>query len=254
MRVSWYYRYMWTIRINGHPTVTCKTPTAALTAYRMAEHWKTQGHDVALYRAGTRAIPERPWSPRSTSMELNRVTPPWHKDAACRNLGSADLIFFPVKSVEERIGAGEAKAYCDACPVMYECLKAALDGNEHGTWGGMTQTERARLRSKMKPANFATLDALQNYLEREMPRCSVCDRHRKNKEGSGMCAECFYAARRAEEAKKPKPQCRIKDCETEAHARGKCVKHYHAALRAAEKKATSAGKAKAAQDDMVVAV
>ncbi|UTN91874.1 WhiB family transcription factor [Streptomyces phage Stuff] len=247
---------MWTIRIDGNPTITCRTPVAALRNYEGAKHWKTRGHDVALYRAGARVIPERPWTPRSTSMELNRVTPPWHKDAACRNLGSADLIFFPVKSVEDRIGAGEAKAYCDVCPVMYECLKAALDGNEHGTWGGLTHSERLRLKSKMKPSDYATLDALQDYLEVQMPRCSACDRHRKEKDGSGMCAECFYAARRAEEAKKPKPECRIKDCTTEVHARGKCVKHYHAALRAQEKKATAAGKAKAAtveQDDMAVA-
>jgi len=186
-------------------------------------------------------------------VSLIQATPPWHMKAACRSLGEADSIFFPAPTVAERVGAGEAKAYCDTCPVMYECLKAALDGNEHGTWGGLTHSERLRLKSKMKPEHFETVEALQDYLELVMPRCSQCDRHRKNKEDSGMCAECFYAARRAEAAKKPKPRCNRKNCDNVAHARGKCVKHYHAMLREQEKKATAAGKAKAAQD-LAVAV
>jgi len=174
----------------------------------------------------------------------SRSTPQWHAYAACRNLGEADRIFFPVRSVEERIGVGEAKTYCDACPVMYDCLKAAFDGAEYGIWGGLTHAERLTLRSKMRPSHFATVKALEAFLEQDLPKCSVCARHRKNKKGSGMCAECFYATRREAERNKPKAPCTAAECTEEVHAKGKCVKHYHAALRAAEKKATAAGKAR----------
>lgn len=166
-------------------------------------------------------------------MDLNKATPPWHMKAACRSLGKADEIFFPVKSVEDRVGATAAKQYCDTCPAMYECLKAALDGNEYGVWGGLTQTERQRLRSKVKPERYATIALLQDLLELEMPRCSECGRHRKEKDDSGMCTECFYTARRAAEAKK-KAQCSEEECTVDVHAKGKCVKHYHADLRAAK--------------------
>lgn len=241
---------MWTIRINGHPTVTCRTPEAALTAYRMAQHWKDKGHDVALYRAGSRELPGRPWTPGSAVMAQEK-TPKWHLEAACRNIGKADLIFFPVRSVEEALSVGAAKEYCDACPVLYACLKAAFDGNEFGTWGGMTRSERLNLRSKMKPSHLISPESLRDFLEIELPACSVCARHRKDKEGSGMCAECFYAERRrvAELPPEPaKPVCQgdeTETCANDVHARNRCVKHYHAFLRAQEAAATVRGKERA---------
>lgn len=200
MRVTWYYRYMWTIRIDGHPTITCRTAGAALNSYTGALHWKSDGHDVALYEAGRRILPLRPWTRRSEYVQSSRQTPEWHLRAACRDIGEADKIFFPHQKAQEQIGPGEASQYCNTCPVMYQCLKSALDGNEWGTWGGMTQSERARLKQQTKPADYATVAKLRDLLEVVLPPCEACGRHRKEKNESGMCAPCFYAARRAEKA------------------------------------------------------
>jgi hypothetical protein len=139
--------------------------------------------------------------------DTNRATPWWHMQAACRQLGSPE-IFFPTPTVEKTNGLGDAKPYCEACPVMYECLKAAFDGNEYGTWGGLTQSERTKLRQKIKPEDFATVERLREVLEDELPRCTECGNHRKEKWG-GYCATCFrdapaelkaeYAEHRAEQ-------------------------------------------------------
>lgn len=38
-----------------------------------------------------------------------------------------------------------ARAYCHSCPVMAECLEAALNRQESfGVWGGFTSAERKR--------------------------------------------------------------------------------------------------------------
>lgn len=164
--------------------------------------------------------------------DQNNATPPWYLKAACRDVGEPDEIFFPVKLRDEAPSFNEAKTYCDVCPVMYECLKKALDDNEWGTWGGMTTTERQVLRRTLKPAQYATVEQLQDLMEITLPKCSVCDRHRKEKADSGMCTTCFYAAKRLEAAKK-KATCSDPQCEKSVYAKGRCKTHYSADLRAA---------------------
>ena len=44
-------------------------------------------------------------------------------------------------------GVEDAKAVCRRCPVAVRCLTWALEtGQEHGTWGGMSEDERENLR------------------------------------------------------------------------------------------------------------
>lgn len=167
--------------------------------------------------------------------DIGASTPSWHAEAACRSLGEPE-IFFPHATEQEKFGAAAARPYCDTCPVMYECLKAALDGNEWGTWGGMTHAERLRLKSRIKKETVRTVDDLRELLEVTMPRCLDCDRHRKPKE-DGRCAECARAHVKAEEAAelaRKKAECSEDDCTTDVHAKGKCTKHYHADLRASK--------------------
>lgn len=131
---------------------------------------------------------------------------PWHMKAACRGIGEPET-FFPTPTAEKRFGPGEAKNYCDACPVWLECLKAGLEGNEYGTWGGTTHSERVKLRNRIKPEDYATLARLREVLTDELPRCVECGNHRKEKWG-GYCLACFkdapeelkaeFAAHRAE--------------------------------------------------------
>ena len=71
----------------------------------------------------------------------------WRQDAACRDLDKA--IFFP--DSEEETGA--AKAVCATCPVRDACLEFALvTRQDDGVWGGLTETERRRLRRRRQEA------------------------------------------------------------------------------------------------------
>jgi WhiB family redox-sensing transcriptional regulator len=71
----------------------------------------------------------------------------WRQDAACRTADTS--VFFP--DTEEE--AATAKAICAACPVREACLTFALaNRQEQGVWGGMTETERRRLRRRRADA------------------------------------------------------------------------------------------------------
>lgn len=67
----------------------------------------------------------------------------WMSEAACRNVADPD-IFFPMYGK----GYLEAKALCDACPVIEQCRRYGLflgDGAQFdfGIWGGLDPEERA---------------------------------------------------------------------------------------------------------------
>lgn len=62
----------------------------------------------------------------------------WRDDALCRAANPA--LFFDDAHINE------ALAWCHACPVTEQCLKDALSRNDEGVAGGLTATERRRLR------------------------------------------------------------------------------------------------------------
>lgn len=76
----------------------------------------------------------------------------WRALAACR--GAGPEFWYPELST----GVGghghpyaDAKPVCDACPVRLECLEHALAVNERfGMWGGLSPTERARVRKERR--------------------------------------------------------------------------------------------------------
>jgi len=71
----------------------------------------------------------------------------WRSAAACRDADTA--IFFPATDAD----AGPARAVCAGCPVQQACLDFALSTRQnHGVWGGLTETERRRLRRKRQEA------------------------------------------------------------------------------------------------------
>ncbi len=75
----------------------------------------------------------------------------WRDAAACRG---ADIdIFFP----QSEDDAGAAKAICATCPVREPCLEFALAVRQlEGVWGGLTDTERRRLRRRRQAQARAT--------------------------------------------------------------------------------------------------
>jgi WhiB family redox-sensing transcriptional regulator len=73
----------------------------------------------------------------------------WRHGAAC--LHEDPELFFPIGNTDPALQwADEAKAVCNRCPVMQDCLAWALETRqEHGVWGGMSEGER---RSELRRA------------------------------------------------------------------------------------------------------
>ena len=74
---------------------------------------------------------------------ITRPDAPWRMLAACRYAPAE--IFFPEKT--GIANAAKAKAVCLTCEVSSQCLQYALEHEErHGVWGGLSETERKKLR------------------------------------------------------------------------------------------------------------
>ena len=74
----------------------------------------------------------------------------WRDQAAC--VGDMATAFYPPLGPEKRsvktAREERAKAVCAACPVRPQCLDQAIEsGERYGIWGGMTDSERSRLRA-----------------------------------------------------------------------------------------------------------
>jgi WhiB family transcriptional regulator, redox-sensing transcriptional regulator len=69
--------------------------------------------------------------------------PAWHRQAACRGVGTAAFIIGQGAQYEKR-----ARRVCAGCPVRQECLETALAHGDTmtGLWGGTTPTERKQMR------------------------------------------------------------------------------------------------------------
>lgn len=78
----------------------------------------------------------------------------WREEAACRDADTT--VFFPTTDEE----AAAAKAICAVCPVREPCLLFALSNREEqGVWGGLTETERRRVRRRRTEAIRASRSA-----------------------------------------------------------------------------------------------
>jgi hypothetical protein len=62
---------------------------------------------------------------------------------ACSNFPEA---FFPEPGQQASGDIRMAKQMCSDCPIKAECLKFALKHTQIGIWGGLTATERRRLK------------------------------------------------------------------------------------------------------------
>ena len=83
---------------------------------------------------------------RIVDIQAAELPATWRDHAGC--LGSDPDMFFPIGSTGAVLGEIQAaKAVCESCPVIEECLRYALVTNqESGVWGGTTEEERRRLR------------------------------------------------------------------------------------------------------------
>jgi WhiB family transcriptional regulator, redox-sensing transcriptional regulator len=80
----------------------------------------------------------------------------WQEAGACRD---ADLTLFfspdgdddgsAERAAERRRRLRQAIQICQECPVRQVCRRYALEhGEKFGVWGGLTETERRRIRSR----------------------------------------------------------------------------------------------------------
>ena len=66
-------------------------------------------------------------------------------------------LFYPESEVHYEAQAQAAKAVCNKCPIITECLNWALvTGDQHGVLGGMTPQER-RVIQRRKAKTYAEL-------------------------------------------------------------------------------------------------
>lgn len=68
----------------------------------------------------------------------------WQAEAACRGMNPDIFFWGGAKMTDDRTQANQT---CARCPVRRECLDFAMDNNIHdGTWGGVNEMDRARMR------------------------------------------------------------------------------------------------------------
>ena len=71
----------------------------------------------------------------------------WWDRAAC--VGADAELFFPLgDGPATKHTLNEAKAVCNGCPVVSECLTWAMSMDVTGVWGGLSDRERRDLRKR----------------------------------------------------------------------------------------------------------
>ena len=72
----------------------------------------------------------------------------WRHLAACRE--EDPELFFPIGTTGPALlQIEQAKAVCDSCSVIDECLSWAMEsGQDSGVWGGLSEEERFALKRR----------------------------------------------------------------------------------------------------------
>src|SRR5690625_4855760 len=127
--------------------------------------WFQRGGGRAPRRLGSRVL-GLPHLPYPTPRHRNRTPRPpmgrtmtltgpivpheWATNAACAKFPThqTDPIFFPAKETPKTT---DAQNLCATCPARQPCAEYAIESNEpHGIWGGLTATDRDKIRAERK--------------------------------------------------------------------------------------------------------
>lgn len=85
-----------------------------------------------------------------------RPRPRWQDQALCEQRGLPMDVMFP----SDPHGVKVAKQVCGDCPVRAACLEYALEHNEEfGVWGGTSENERRRIRTRRRIERTTALRA-----------------------------------------------------------------------------------------------
>jgi len=72
----------------------------------------------------------------------------WHDRAVCKGMETAKF-YLKADDNQEQIRVLREMCYT-RCPVLAECRAHALEFEDKGFWGGTTESERRRIRSREK--------------------------------------------------------------------------------------------------------
>lgn len=97
------------------------------------------------------------------------LVPVW-PEAACRGSG---LDWFPPH--HDLRAEAAAINVCRTCPHQAECLAWAIEHDERGIWGGTTDRERLRVKSRGKrPIRHGTEAGAVEHRRQGVPTCDEC--------------------------------------------------------------------------------
>lgn len=103
--------------------------------YRRPDEWKHMGNC---------APPPVPDPPEWLQLGPEEAVK-WREEWSITDQARRWAVFFP----DSKVYADTAKMICEGCAVKTECLMFALATHQdHGVWGGLTETERERLRRR----------------------------------------------------------------------------------------------------------
>lgn len=131
--------------------------------------------------------------------------PAWTADALCAQIGGD--AWFP--GPNQAAAAQEAKRLCQQCPVIEECLSAALAvpfDYDYGIWGGTGRIERRNMRDQataLKPIRHGTRAGYRAHGRRGEQACAECLNAERIKHHGGTCNDCGLACSRGSKRCQP---------------------------------------------------
>ncbi|WP_406191372.1 MULTISPECIES: WhiB family transcriptional regulator [unclassified Streptomyces] len=97
-------------------------------------------------------------SPSTAYAPANEAGGDWRRNAVCTGI-DPDL-FFPIGNTGlALLQIDEAKTFCRRCPVIVQCLRWALESNQHhGVWGGRSEEERRAIKRRIARQGLAAVE------------------------------------------------------------------------------------------------
>lgn len=79
----------------------------------------------------------------------NKLDFSWRTEALCKN-EDPDIFYPDMATTHGQKVAKFAITLCKECPVRLKCAQHGIRHERYGVWGGMTEGERSRYRTKNK--------------------------------------------------------------------------------------------------------
>ncbi len=121
------------------------------------------GTQIATQMPGQLPLPiATQMHPFKVAALARRIEPGWQAGAGCLGAKDPDA-WFPHEQTP-LVDLAEPLAVCAGCPVRLSCLAAGVLDNEHGLWGGVTETARRDARADLA-AGAQVDDVLDELLD-----------------------------------------------------------------------------------------